>query len=255
MLTQSQLFAATMAAYATHPEPPVSELLDHPLPATPPVGQQPPAWRVDNIDVVAAMSHLPLPVGVMNFASPVVPGGSVEAGIKAQEESIAKGTYLVPALREFEASYYQPNRANPNHGLYSPRLIYSAHVRQLFDEHQKRLANRYLDIVTVAAPNRTRGTITDSVALADIQAKIIQTLRAFKAHACRHLVLGAFGTGVFKNPPQPVGRLFGRAIAAPEFAGAFTTIIFAVYDPRGETLPPFQAGLTAGFQEAHHAHP
>lgn len=249
-MNQGQLFRATMAAYENYPEPATSELITAPLPATPALGPTPPPWQVEAADVVTVMSHLTGQIGVMNFASPVNPGGGVAQGFQAQEESLAKGTYLVPALQAFKQSYYAENRANPNSGLYTRALIYSAGVRQLYDEHQNIMPNHYLDIVTVAAPNRRVGRLSDEVALADIAAKITQTLRAFKAHGADQLVLGAFGAGVFGNPPEPVGRLFGHALAAPEFHGAFTAVVFAVYDRGGHILPPFERGLTAGFQEA-----
>ncbi|MCI1986822.1 MAG: TIGR02452 family protein [Lactobacillus sp.] len=243
-MNQIQMFRQTMAAFKTAQDWPQSTLITAPLPETAPKGTGQAPWSVINQDVLAVMSQFPQGVGVMNFASPTNPGGGVEYGALAQEESIAKATYLVPALRQFEASYYAPNRAEPNGGLNTPHMIYSQHVRQVFDDQARPLVGRYVDVVTVAAPNRRRFPALDAEAAnADIEAKILQTLRAFKAHAVQTPILGAFGTGVFGNPVAPVAASFGKALLRPEFAGAWTRVVFAVYSPEGETYRQFVAAL------------
>lgn len=243
-MNQIQMFRQTMAAFKADPEWPTSHLITAPLPETPALGRKKAAWRAINADVFAVMSEPLEHVGVMNFASPTNPGGGVEFGAKAQEESIAKGTYLVPALRQFESSYYAPNRADANGGLNTPNLIYSQHVRQVFDHEGQRLVGKYVDIVTVAAPNLRRYPNLDQAkALADIADKILQTLRAFKANGVRTPILGAFGCGVFGNPPQAVGRLFGQALRRSEFNGAWDEVVFALYDPHGDIYGQFVKGL------------
>ncbi|WP_461215063.1 TIGR02452 family protein [Lacticaseibacillus sp. GG6-2] len=243
-MNQIQMFRATMATFKENPEWPKSSLITEPLTETAPLGRRQAAWRVINADVFAVMSEEADHIGVMNFASPTNPGGGVEFGAHAQEESIAKGTYLMPALRQFESSYYTVNRAQPNDGLNTPNLIYSEHVRQLFDHEGNRLDGRYLDIVTVAAPNRRRYPDLDAQkALVDIASKILQTLRAFKNHGVRRPILGAFGCGVFGNDPTAVARLFAQALRRKEFNGAWDEVVFAVYDPTGETYRAFITGL------------
>lgn len=243
-MNQIQMFRQTMATFKADPEWPVSHLITEPLPETPALGRKKAPWRAINADVLAMMSEYSQAVGVMNFASPTNPGGGVEYGAKAQEESIAKGTYLVPALRQFESSYYAPNRANANGGLNTPNLIYSQHVRQVFDHEGQRLVGKYVDIVTVAAPNLRRyPNLDDQQALADIEAKISQTLRAFKANGVRVPILGAFGCGVFGNSANAVGNLFGQALRRSEFNGAWDEVVFALFDPHGEIYAQFVKGL------------
>ncbi|MFD1431140.1 TIGR02452 family protein [Lacticaseibacillus yichunensis] len=272
-MDQVTMYRETMRRFAKKPEWPISELITEPLPATSgraegqrrrtgegktpftaddetlgrPVDETP--WRLVNADVLTVMAKLPGRVGVMNFASPTRPGGGVELGAQAQEEAIAKGTYLVPALEQFCATYYEVNRAHPNRGLFSPWLIYSAGVRQVFSGTGAPVADHQVDIVTVAAPDRRRGHLSDAEALADIEFKISQTLRAMKKHGVTTPILGAFGSGVFGNPPREVGRLFAQQLARPEFAGVFETIWFAVYDRRGTVLPLFVAGLGRDLKE------
>jgi uncharacterized protein (TIGR02452 family) len=243
-MEQVKMYQETMAAFKARPEMPKTQVISEPLPQTPAKGTEPPQIALRNVDVFQLMSELTGKIGVMNFASPVDPGGGVAVGARAQEEAIAKGTYLVPALEQHMADYYELNRRKPNRGLFSQKLIYAEHVRQLFDDQGRRLTDKYVDIVTVAAPNRRiDATLDDATAMNDIAFKILQTLRAFKAHDVDQVILGAFGTGVFGNPVAPVAKLFRKALLFPEFEGAFKRVYFAIYDPAMTTIKPFAAAL------------
>ncbi|WP_338034780.1 TIGR02452 family protein [Lacticaseibacillus kribbianus] len=243
-MDQIEMLRRTLARYETDPERPVSRLVSAALPQTPAIGTEPATWRVTGNDVVAAMATASGHIGVMNFASPTTPGGGVEYGARAQEESIAKCTYLLPALREFASTYYAPNRRDANRGLFSSALIYTAHCRQAFGPAGEALADHFVDVVTIAAPNRAQyPRLTEADTEPDLAFKILQTLRAFKAAGADHLILGAFGTGVFANPLAQVARLFAQALRRPEFNGAFVDIEFAVYDPAGERRAAFAKAL------------
>nr|WP_241559446.1 TIGR02452 family protein [Lacticaseibacillus hulanensis] len=240
------MLKASLAAYQTDADKPDSFLIAKRLPETPALGNTPSAnWTVENLDVVAAMARWQGRVGVMNFASPTNPGGGVEYGARAQEESIAKCTYLLPELRKFQ-SWYAANQAHPNDGLYSPAGIYTRHCRQVFDQGGRRLEPHYVDVMTIAAPNRRAWPdLTEDVCLRDIEVKVSQTLRAFKANGARKLILGAFGTGVFGNPVAPVGAIFGRQLRRSEFNGAFDQVVFAIYDRDDAVRSEFRRGLVA----------
>ncbi|WP_262315433.1 TIGR02452 family protein [Lacticaseibacillus parakribbianus] len=243
-MDQIAMLEATLARYRTDSQRPRSWLIEAALPETPARGKQPPAWCVTGQDVVAAMAAASGHIGVMNFASPTRPGGGVELGARAQEESIAKATYLLPALREFDQTYYAANRAAPNGGLFSATLIYTARCRQCFDAAGRPLSAHFVDVVTVAAPNRAAYPgLSERDTEPDLAFKILQTLRAFKQQGATYLILGAFGTGVFANPIAQVGRLFGTALRRPEFHGAFDAVEFAVFDRAGDRRQAFAAAL------------
>ncbi|MFD1440434.1 TIGR02452 family protein [Lacticaseibacillus hegangensis] len=244
-MDQIEMLRQSLAAYQQDPRKPHSELISTRLPETPAKGSAPAQWTVVNEDVVKTMARLTGRIGVMNFASPTTPGGGVEYGAQAQEESIAKCTYLLPALRAFEATYYQPNRRNANSGLFSSALIYSASVRQVFDERGRELPDHFVDVVTVAAPNRSAyPALTEAATGPDIALKISQTLRAFKQHGTDHLILGAFGGGVFGNPLKQVALIFRQQLLRPEFNGAFPVIVFSIYDPDGGRVQTFEDALS-----------
>lgn len=244
-MDQIEMLRRSLAAYQQDPRKPHSQLISARLPQTPAIGNTSAQWTVVNEDVVKTMARLPGRIGVMNFASPTTPGGGGEYGARAQEESIAKCTYLLPALRQFEATYYQPNRRDPNSGLFSSALIYSAEVRQVFDETGRELSDHFVDVATVAAPNRSAyPALTEAATGPDITLKISQTLRAFKQHGADHLILGAFGGGVFGNPLKQVAQIFRQQLLRPEFNGAFPVIVFAIYDPDGGRVQTFENALS-----------
>jgi uncharacterized protein (TIGR02452 family) len=57
-----------------------------------------------------------------------------------------------------------------------------------------------------------------------------------------HLVLGAFGCGVFRNDPAEVAGWFRQIIAEENYGTAFQRIIFAVLDksPDERVIRPFR---------------
>ena len=183
------------------------------------------------------MSELTGKIGVMNFASPVDPGGGLQLAHVRRKKPLPRGLIWFQPLSSTWQIIMSLIVAKPNRGLFSQKLIYAEHVRQLFDDQGRRLTDKYVDIVTVAAPNRRiDATLDDATVMNDIAFKILQTLRAFKAHDVDQVILGAFGTGVFGNPVAPVAKLFRKALLLPEFEGAFKRVYFAIYDPAMTTI-------------------
>ncbi len=60
-------------------------------------------------------------------------------------------------------------------------------------------------------------------------------LAAAAHHGVTHLVLGAWGCGVFGNDPSDVARYFARWLVGPDakFAHAFATVVFAIAGKQG----------------------
>ncbi len=52
------------------------------------------------------------------------------------------------------------------------------------------------------------------------------------SNACRGLILGAWGCGVFRNDPDMIARLFAAALSGKSsWRSCFERIVFAVFDP------------------------
>ena len=76
---------------------------------------------------------------------------------------------------------------------------------------------------------------------ADMKARIRAVLFAAQLAGCRHLVLGAWGCGVFRNPPATVARLFAEVLKTPEWQSQFDTVVFAILGhPTGRCITAFQ---------------
>src|SRR4029079_17252471 len=71
-------------------------------------------------------------------------------------------------------------------------------------------------------------------------ARVARALAICAAEGNRHLVLGAWGCGVFGNDPAVVARAFGAELDGA-YAGAFDEVVFAVLDwsPERRFIRPF----------------
>ena len=58
--------------------------------------------------------------------------------------------------------------------------------------------------------------------------RIIKVLAIALEHEHRHIVLGAWGCGVFQNDPNDVARWF-KEVIEEQFKNEFLEIVFAVY--------------------------
>ena len=180
---------------------------------------------------------------VLNFASSVSPGGGVTYGSQAQEESLCRVSSLYTALSHESAKpFYDRHwdlirsgamkRENRDDCIYTPGVVV---LRE--DDGEEALlpeASRYrVDVVTCAAPDlravedgsRYRPTEAELFSLLARRWRRILALAA--SEGVQALVLGAFGCGVFANPPQLVARAFAQAFEGME--RCFETVEFAVY--------------------------
>ncbi len=177
--------------------------------------------------------HQGLDVCALNFASARNAGGGFLNGAKAQEEDVTRCSGLYPCLLT-QPTYYDVNRAQRSL-LYTDHLIYSPRV-PFFRTRSRDLCDYTYaaSILTAPAPNAGQALRRDPGAGAAIE--ICMRRRAGKVLAAmrdrdeRNLILGAWGCGVFRNDPAMVADAFGRWLEGPVFAGAFDTVLFAVYD-------------------------
>ena len=67
------------------------------------------------------------------------------------------------------------------------------------------------------------------------------SLAIFARQKCEHLVLGAYGCGVFRNDPEKIAQWW-KELFNEEFAGIFDTVLFAVLDhsSAGKCIGAFQ---------------
>ena len=191
-------------------------------------------------------------VGVLNFASATNPGGGVVNGSSAQEECICRCTTLYPCLNNDElwTKFYKPHRksANPlynNDCIYTPNVcVFKSDIN--FPELLSRDRWWRVNILTCAAPNlRERPSNPMNPHAGYKQAKLtpaeLETLltsrirRIFEvavANGNEVLILGAFGCGAFRNPPEIVAKVFYNLMQ--DYLEYFDTIEYAVYHTERE---------------------
>ena len=193
-------------------------------------------------------------VCVLNFASSVCPGGGVTYGSQAQEESLCRVSSLYTALSARSAkSFYERHwemiragemkRENRDDCIYTPGVVV---VREdAGDERMLETERRYAaDVITCAAPDLRRTSDGSEYAptrdelLALLTRRWRRIMAVAAANGAEVLVFGAFGCGVFANPPQLVAEAFERA--AEGIDRCFETIEFAVYS-RDENSPNYRA--------------
>jgi len=206
--------------------------------------------EVTNEASLAAARRLAGPVGCLNFASARNPGGGFLSGAEAQEESLARSSGLYRCLLGVPG-FYSFHRS-PGDLLYSDHVIFSPAVPVFRDEQGELLARPYpVSFVTAAAPNagalgprHPRAALLPQV----LAARTAKVLAVFWASGLRRLVLGAWGCGVFRNPPASVAAAFAAQLGpSGPFGSRFEHVTFAVLDraPGAPTFTAFRAALAA----------
>ena len=198
-----------------------------------------PKISVENETTFAAASRLRAksPDGsimCLNFASAKNPGGGFLGGAQAQEECLARASALYASINPVQG-YYQTNRRCGT-CLYTDHMIYSPDVPVFRDDDDALLKQPYqVSILTAPAVNtgavrRNEPQKIDQIA--DVMtARIEKVLALAIANDVRHLVLGAWGCGVFANDPTEVAQWFHDQLCERETIGRmFDEIVFAVLD-------------------------
>lgn len=188
-------------------------------------------------------------IGVLNFASAKKPGGGFLSGAQAQEESLARSSTLYPTLMtESSQRFYTDNR-NLRQGFYSHAMIYSPGVLLFRDDHGGWVAPIEVDILTSPAvnagvvrknlsPHATSDAIEEKIEN-EMRERMGRILHLFERQGAKNLVLGSFGTGVFKNNIPTVAALWAELLTVPgaRFKNVFPNIIFAIL---GNSFAEFQ---------------
>ena len=172
-------------------------------------------------------------IAALNFASARSPGGGFLRGGRAQEESLCRATTLYPAL-ESATTFYDRNRAWPD-DFYADAILYSPDIVVMRDSYGALMTDGpVVGVITAPAPNRRaaegKGAAPRAhTADAALRKRAAMILRAAIRFERKALVLGAWGCGVFGNPPDAVAGIFAELLSG-EFANAFERVHFAVPD-------------------------
>ncbi|MFT4552312.1 MAG: hypothetical protein ACI9S8_000937 [Chlamydiales bacterium] len=190
--------------------------------------------KIDTFDLTKQLIDEGLFPAALNMANGYHPGGGVEIGAAAQEESLFRRSNLHLALyKQMNPSLMKQLKRSyriPEHGV-----IYTPSVQVLRDSeaHGYSFITPYTVCVISAAPYDLRVPVGDCPTteieyIEGTQKKIRSILRAaaFKEHDS--VVLGAMGCGIYENDPEIVAKLFYDIFQEEEFIGQFSKVAFGV---------------------------
>ncbi len=176
------------------------------------------------------------PILVLNLANPVNPGGGVRRGAKAQEEDLCRKSSLLVSLECMKAKAYYDYNRSLNTYMGSDSVMIHPQVEIIKDENGELLPETVIvAVMTCAAPMLRNGMEGLSQKQYEnlLYRRITGMLKVAAYLGYRHLVLGAFGCGAFRNDARVVSDLFYKALKEFNFDGMrekdmFRRIDFAV---------------------------
>jgi len=193
----------------------------------------------------------PARVGVLNFASATKPGGGFLTGAQAQEESLARASTLYASLvTPTGTQFYDHHKRDRRGGFYSHAMIFSPSVTVLRDDAGAWVLPYQIEIVTCAAVNagvvRERAeenSNPDTAARIEgvMRERMARILLLFEQQGLRNIVLGSFGTGVFRNDVSMIADIWFDLLAeeGARFMRSFDRVVFGIIDKR--TVERFKA--------------
>ena len=189
----------------------------------------------------SALKYLNKPfknVCVLNFADTLNPGGGVERGRGAQEESLCRVSSLFLSLHSQGANeFYEFNRnrrTSKDFAFFSDHLIYSPKVVVFRDESFNFIEPKEISVISSAAVNCR--LLKDSRNKSELFRKVTDTMKK----RCRRilelaieqgndvLILGAFGCGVFGNKPEIISQIFKELLVDEFYGKPLQKIVFAI---------------------------
>ena len=212
--------------------------------------------KSDSIDAAKLLLDNGLNPVVLNMANRRTPGGGVQYGARAQEETLVRRSSLFRSLFQFASfphDFGVPRRPESYPmdrnfgGIYTPNAVV---FREGLALGYRLMETPFLlSFVAVAAINRPRldenGWMTQESIDGTLN-KIRTMFRIARRHNHDSIVLGAWGCGAFKNPPEQIAKLFHQVLEEEEFRNQFTCEVFAIlenhhtgesHNPRGNFLP------------------
>lgn len=188
-------------------------------------------WNCSTVEAILRLHAQGIEVGVLNFASAKNPGGGFINGANAQEESLAVSSGLYRTLTVHE-TYYSKNREcksmmYTNHAIYSPNVVF-------FRDERSRLMEEPVTASVLTIPAVNMGQVLlkgedPEKAKQVMRERMKLILSIFARQNCKHLVLGAYGCGVFRNDPIDIARWW-KELLEKYFYERFETVVFAVLD-------------------------
>ncbi|KAJ2930172.1 hypothetical protein H1R20_g6968, partial [Candolleomyces eurysporus] len=203
-------------------------------------------------------------IGVLNFASAKKPGGGFLTGAQAQvsplsctdaaielirlacaqEETIARSSTLYASLMiDTAQQFYTVHHSCIKDGYYTHAMIYSPRVQIFRNDAGTWHAPIEVDVLTSPAVNAgdvrrkaksqwEEGDSEEEKIEIVMKERMGRLLYLFEQQGVRNLILGSFGTGVFRNSVEVVAKLWIELMIAEgsRFKHSFERVLFAIID-------------------------
>lgn len=175
---------------------------------------------------------------LLNLADDCFPGGCVDTGSGAQEESLfRRSNYFLSLDRKMYPLF-------ANDCIYSPEItVFRKSEADNWDIYAN---NKFYKLDFIVCPglkypvieykNGQKKLRDDDVKI--LQNKIRHILQIAYKHGHDTVILGALGCGAWKNPPYHVAEIFRDILL--EFSGCFSKILFAVLRRAGDIEAKFK---------------
>ncbi len=202
-------------------------------------------------------------VCVLNMANRQKPGGGVIRGAGAQEENLFRRSNLFQSLYQFvdfgelfqvpRNLHYSYPLNRESGGIFSQNItVFRSSEKTGYSFLEKPFQ---ISIVTVPAINSPDLELINGKwfikkeLIEPTKEKIRTILRISASFQEDNLVLGAFGCGAFKNPPQHVATLFKEVFQEVEFRNRFRKVVFAIFEDHNSRKAHNPEGNLLPFQE------
>jgi uncharacterized protein (TIGR02452 family) len=170
-------------------------------------------------------------IGLLNMASITKLGGGVINGTKAQEEEIFRSTDIYSKVT---GNHYP---INEDQLIYTPevRILQcrnSKEYKSFIDVKKEKCVVDVIFLPALRKPNVIIDEYSDTERYEDdedretMKEKIDAMFKIFIKSECKHIVLGALGCGVYKNPINEVISIYKELLE--EYKSYFKTITFSV---------------------------
>lgn len=182
---------------------------------------------IDTIAMLKTFDHNETKSCVLNMATVKRPGGGVSRGTVSQEEGLFRCSNLAMSI---SPEYYP---------MKSYESLYTTNVTFFKDFHYVDMVNPIVcDVITIAAFNLNKEKITPYKELTYDKIKFMLKLAAM--HDVHHLILGAWGCGVYKNDPHFIATAFKECLAEDKMAHNFDDVTFAVINDHNSVANNFE---------------
>lgn len=182
----------------------------------------------DTVTAVARVSaEAGCPAFALNFASPNMPGGAVASGIVAQEECLFRQTSIdaaLPAGARLRCYPLVPGRVVLCRGV---AVVRASHPSYEWLPEPFTLVDVGSSAAVQKPPPSACGELYADGGL-QMRMRAASVLQAAASNGSRHLVLGAWGCGGFRNPARGLAQVFRELLVDSDYKRFFTYVEFAI---------------------------